>query len=374
MARWTCIHCLASFEPTERKARCTQGCSPEPGTIGASTLVFDPRESHASGGPRLNLAWIRHARVDDDAHCPKCGRGPARWICPDCHLDLPIEGAADPVASLVLIGPPDAGTSALASALVRCFETQWSSLAGFVVDPHGERGIILDTRIEGGGVSRRILRLRRKDGDGVVGQWITLVEVSGKIWEERREGFGREATFLSRAGSLVLVIDPRQLESVAIEIRRNPGPGVEAASSRAWRRQQLVDEIRQLGHWYELSGGRLPATTPLALALTNLGCWSGLATDGTLLRALEGLPEAFPHAASTARLLHEECEAELVRWNGESFLQQLGLKFPTFRFAPIGDPGALSPFGVDSLLRWALKQQSWPSQFLPAQSGRSRPA
>jgi hypothetical protein len=357
MTRWSCTHCLAEIEPTARLARCDHGCEPDPGALGAPTLVFEPRERQTTG-PRIGLARMLPGRSDERAVCPRCGKSTERWVCPECHADLPAEGR-DSVASLVLVGPPGSGKTSLTRDLARGLERL---ALGSILDPHDEpsRAALGGGWTDRDAIHRVILHQRQRRGETISSRWFVLFDTPGGPWEERKESFAREAGFLGRAGAIALVIDPRRLEPVAGEIRRNPGAGLEPGPVSTWRRYQLVDEIRLLGSFVEAAGGRLPLPAPLAVVLTRLESWSGLASPGTLLRAMGAVPEALPSTRSVGRALHDEVEAELVRWNGESFLQQLGLKFPTHRFFPVGDPRASMAFGVEPLLRWILERQGWP--------------
>ncbi|GIW87076.1 MAG: hypothetical protein KatS3mg108_1400 [Isosphaeraceae bacterium] len=353
MARWTCRECLAVFDSSARLARCDHGCQPSTESQ-APTLVFNPRAGRPSP-PRLTTNLLGLRSSPPHSLCPECGKPTTRWVCPDCHADLPERGT-DPFASIVLVGPARSGKSGLAHALARSLERL---CPGSVVDPVDEpsRAVVGHRSDHPGQVSRALLRERRPGRENA--RWLALVDTPGTPWEDRDQSWARHARFLARAGAIVLVLDPRRLEPVLTLIRRHADARLQAGFVSTWRRLLLVEEIRQLGSFLELAGGRIPAQQPLAIALTHLEAWFSLASPGTLLQALGPVPEAFPWTDQVGQRLHDEAEAELVRWNGESFTQQLSLKFPTYRYVPIGDPSTPHPFGVEILLRWLLQRQAW---------------
>lgn len=366
-----CPACLFSFRGEDCFARCENGCKATETATGAYTgpLIFNPREA-------ANRAKTAAAAVS--ATCPRCQRPTACWVCPACRADLPAEGASERVASLVFVGPSGAGKSTLARVALQRLESQHATAAGFALDPWDK--VTRDawsppaaSKIEHAPSTLRFRLVTGGAHRGLPG-WLSVFDTPGEPWEDRDEHYLNSANVITAAQVVILVIDPTRFAPVDAALRKRAAaswrPGVRAAVE-AYPRKRLspVDEIRHLSTFFGRRGLPMPSRTALGVVLTKLDLWAPIAPEGTLLRCLANdPPPAGLNDTDLEQVLHDEVEALLVEWGGETFVQQLDLKFPENRCFAVSALGAAAdapadldvppaPFGVDPVVEWALGRQ-----------------
>jgi hypothetical protein len=385
-----CPNCLFRFRAGECLARCERGClSGEPGVDISfdKPLLFDPRAFSGSAAPRLPFT----TRMLISADCPRCLKPTACWVCPACRADLPSEGFDEPLSSIVLLGARHSGKTTLASVALHELETRLGPLAGIAVDPWGPETRAVVERLNRQlylaqpGTSMvdselpmpLLYRLHRGQGKQVKHRWLSVFDVPGAPWEDRDASFLNSAIFVTSADALVLTLDPTHFGPVEAELRKRGSARSRAQRERpqdaySWRRVSALEEIRHLSAFFGQRGLSLPAPTRLAIAVTKFDIWGELAPAGGLLRYLSASDP--PEQLSTHDLeqtLHDELEALLVEWSGETLVQQLDLKFSKtrcFAVSSLGDAADAPanravpprPFGVDGLLRWILQAQDVP--------------
>jgi hypothetical protein len=400
----TCPHCLGAFPIGRRWFRCETGCRADNGTTPdarqeaglvlptGDALVFDPRQRADS---RVVVRLLRHFRPTSQAACPQCERPTARAVCPLCGAELPAVGLGDPVVPLVVVGPRGAGKTVWVSVVLRDLEQRLGPARSFVIDPAdaftrrhaSELQAAIDANAGRAAPGPRpnppcdyhpdalrplVFRYR-----GARSAWLSIFDTPGADWDERREVFVAGAPFVAASGAWAYLLDPTRLDAVDSELRRRDWdrparrPRRQALDASSWRRVHPADEVRFLGTFLERAGRAFPADGSLALVLTKFELWGELAPPGTLLRALaDGVPQAWPWDARTEQTLHEETEALLVRWAGETFLQQLDRKFPRHRFfaasslgQPPADDGTIVmppvPFAALAPALWVLREQGF---------------
>lgn len=385
-----CPICLFEFRASDRLARCRRGCTPT-GTSTQSgpseSLIFDPRETGSSG----RLPWSGTAAPK----CPRCGAETAVWVCPSCKADLPSEGASDEVVSMVGVGPAHAGKTTFLAMCAREVESHLGPLHGFVLDPWDREAQSVVGALKAGkdlpsllGAARaedgwsgqpwrfRLLGAHPKRGESV---WMSVFDTPGQAWEERDEAFLNAAQFVTSSRALILILDPTRFGPVEAALRKRESThwsaqGASRSSASAIapaRRVSALDEIRHLSLFFGRRGVALPTQVALAIVLTKLDSWADLAPVGTLLHGLSQNPTEIPAGLDTTefeQILHDETEALLVEWSGESLTQQLDLKFPNYRcfavsalgeaaHAPSEISAPAQPVGIDRVVRWVLAAQ-----------------
>jgi hypothetical protein len=349
--------------------------------------VFNPRYEPRRGRLARAFDWLALRRA---AVCPSCRNTSTAWICPVCGADLPAEGLGEPVAEAVLLGPAGSGKSTYLAVLAAELE-RIGQRVGFVVDPadestrrrlasrysepvYGRDGVPPSgTEPTPGFLERHDIlrpltfRIRGAAGQARVSAWLSVFDTAGTDWDQRRDALAQAASFLARGSGLMLVIDPLRMTAVREEIRRRAGrftavPGVDDRVDR--RPIHLADEIRGLGSLMELAGRAVPLDASVAIVLTKLDVWGQLSDPGTLLAAIaeDGAP-GIRWSPALENRVHEESEALLVRWTGETFLQQMDLKFPRHRYfavSALGEGGGTLPGSAPHPLRpWITRPLLW---------------
>jgi hypothetical protein len=301
-------------------------------------------------------------------------------------VDLPSDGLGDPVLPFVILGGRSAGKTTLVTTLIQAIEEKIGPERGAVLDPWDQHTRDAYARARGDVEARIaiphtdptptirpwVFRLSESEKRAHRSQWVSVFDMPGAAWEDRAEEFLNSANFVTSSQALVLVLDATRFGPISTALQKSRGPrGLDVPGLKgdpyAGRRVSAVDEIRHLATFFGRRGLPLPSPTRLAIVLTKFDLWGELTPPHTLLRRLADGPA--PEGLSDhdiERTVHNEVEALLCEWNGETFAQQVDQKFPEVRnfvVSSLGEaagapPGRLvKPFawGIPRVAAWVLQ-------------------
>ncbi len=379
----TCPFCFEKFNPQDVHFRCINPlCTgmAEDAIYARARAISTKREGHAFGIDKTGNT--KTFGIPHSSNCPVCYKASDTRLCPECHFELSHDIGQIPQRIIAVVGGRHTGKSHYIAAVISALRNEVGDNLKLAVRllgdetqirweqdfyrPLFERKNVLSAT-QPGLADARVkvpLALRFTSYGGLVKQIfnVSIFDSSGEDMT-RTHTLKVQASSLSHADGIILMIDPLQLDSVCQQLFNRPATGTDpqAHPENILGRLLELSERRHGFHPLSRFGVGNKIDLPIAIAVSKIDVLSSIIDPSSPLNIAGEHHNALN--LTDAQSVSTEVSRYLRKWIGAGFCNNIESSFSNFQYFGVSSlghqpdaqhPVVTNPLRVEDPLLWLL--------------------